>query len=93
MRVYHYRLELIDALAAATGREPKRKTVPLPMLRCMATVAGVFDGATGRKLKTAYASATAAAPFDFASVASRFPIAWTTIQTWAEQHYGDRPGN
>lgn len=80
--------ELIDILAKVIQRTPKRRSVPLPLLWAISRIAGLFDPVTGRKMKTAYASATAPETFDFSSVKNRFPIAWTDIQTWARRNYG-----
>lgn len=80
--------ELIDILAKAIQRTPKRKSVPLPLLWIISRIAGLFNPVNGRKMKTAYASAKAPETFDFSSVKNRFPIAWTSIETWATRNYG-----
>lgn len=81
--------ELVDILANVLKRQPKIKSVPLPMLWLISRVAGVFNSAAGRKMKTAYATAKAPEIFDFESVRNQFPIDWTDINAWAEKNYAN----
>lgn len=79
--------ELIDVLATVIGRDPTRKAVPLPLLWGLSRLAGLIAPVTGRKMKTAYASAKSPEAFDHSFVKSRFPVAWTHIRDWAESFY------
>src|SRR5260221_999359 len=79
--------QVAETFELASGRQVKKRHIPLPMMRIMSILMQPINPALSRLIRTSIYMDTANLRCDMTEIIKLFPVALTRLEEWVQHHY------
>ncbi len=80
--------QVAETFELASGRQVKKRHIPLPMMRVMSILMQPINPALSRLIRTSIYMDTANLRCDMTETIKLFPVPLTRLEEWVQHHYG-----
>ncbi len=82
--------QVAETFERASGRQVKKRHIPLPVMRVMSILMQPINPALSRLIRTSIYMDTANLCYDMTKTLKCFPVPLTRLEEWVQYHYGQQ---